>query len=374
MIDKKLKILSITFISLLGISLSACLNEEATPELLIPMVYPDDNFDTNVATERQVRTELIELRAALNEAEANAQDSTSTTPADITYPTNLRGITLTSFATNANSWINELERAANSGMPFDLENAPTGEGGILGTRLLDENGLELEQLIEKGSYGAALFNHAVTVLTTVTITPETIDQMVEIFGASPAFPGDDADPNNPDIFAAQYAERRSDHENETGPYYEIRNSLIIAKAALTDGRSEFEQTIISALNSFLLSWEQSNFATVIYYCNEARNKFAQANNEIDPVQKNILLGDAFHAYAEAVGFTYGWLGVPVKFISDEQIQSLLTSLKSAPGLTPTSFEFAQDASTLTSFDSIIDQIQTIYGFSDENVTSFFVNN
>lgn len=374
MIITKLKISTIYLLSIAFVLLTACSddNEDAVPELVVPASYPDDNFDANVTAERQVRTELVDLTAALNTAESNAANSTQT--ANISYPSNLRNVTLSSYASNIDTWLTELVSAANSGTPFDLDNAPMGEGGILGTRLLDENGLELEQMIEKGSFGAALYNHALSILNEGAMTAEKVDRLVEIFGANPTFPGDDSDPNNPDIFSAEYAERRSDNVNETGLYYDIRDQLILARTALADGRVEFQQVANDALNNFLDLWEQSNFATVIFYCNDARAKFAAANNEIDAEQKNILLGNALHSYAEGVAFAHGFLSIPNKRITDAQIQTILILLKAAPGDTPTSFEFAKDASTLTAFEDIIDLIQGVYGFTDEQVTGFFTNN
>ncbi len=363
------------FIWLLVVAvLGACSddNDPATPTLSVPATYESANFDANVTAERTVRTELAQLRTDLNAIEAAAIDSIFSN-GPITFPSNLQAVTLGTYASRVSAWLTEVRNAANSGLPFDLENAPSGEGGILGTRLLDENGMEYEQLIDKGLQGAALYNHALTVINNATLSANDIDKLVEIFGAHPTFPGDDSDPNFPDDFAAEYAERRSNNTAGTGLYYDIRNNLIIAKAALEEG-STFQTVTDSVLNEFKLNWEKSNFATVIYYCNDAQSKLASAAQEADSVAQRTLLGNALHSYSEAVGFTFGWLELSDKQITDTQILDILAFLLVDPDAAPDSYQFTNDASLLTNFDSAIDLIQSVYGFSEAEVNGFFVNN
>lgn len=360
------------FLYLLSLVLifTACNDETSEPQLNVPTTYESLGYDLNVTAERLVRTELGNLVGDLNTAEANAIASTNSSA--ITYPGNLESVTLPAFRTEVENWLSELVKAANSGQAFDLENAPNGEGGILGTRLLDENGLELEQLIDKGSFGAALYNHALTVMSG-NLSEISIDRLVEIYGAHPSFPGDDADPNNPDTFSAEYAERRSDHVNGTGLYYDIRDNLILAKAAIAAG-DNFNNTRDQALSDFKLNWEKSNFATVIYYCNDAREKIVAANNESDSTAKNTLLGNAMHSYAEAVAFAYGWRGINDKLISDSQIDTILERLLVVPGGSVESYRFAKEADLLSRFQDVIDQIQSVYGFTETEVNGFFINN
>ena len=85
------------------------------------------------------------------------------------------------------------------------------------------------------------------------------------------------------------------------------------------------------------------------------------------------LGNALHAYAEGVGFTHGFRGISNKSITDAQIDSILELLLAPAGETPESYRFLNDATLLNNLDQIIDDIQGIYGFTDAEVTSFFVN-
>ena len=337
----------------LGSLLFACEEDDITerPDLQVPDTYASSNFAANTAAEAEVLDQLGSLTSDLNSIEADG------TPAELSYPATLESVTLSAYAARINEWLDEVEQAA--GNTFDLENAPAGEGGILGTRLLDEYGLELEQMIEKGSFGAALYNHALDVLS-APVTEASVDQLVEVFGADPTF--------NPDEtrFSATYAKRRSDNTAETGYLYDIEDNLITAKAAVTAG-PEYDPELSAALSSFLRNWEESNFATVIFYANAAKTQIQNAGD--DPV----ALGNAMHAYGEAVGFTAGWKGLGTKEISDAEIDQILALLLAEEGAAPESYRFLKEPALLDNFDEIIEIIRDVYDFTDEEVAGFYVN-
>ncbi|NJL14030.1 MAG: hypothetical protein HC913_14150 [Microscillaceae bacterium] len=247
-------------LSLFGLAfLMACGEDERAP-LLVPTTYNSPNFVTNTQAENTVLTELGNLVTAMNNAETGTTDP-------IPYPANLKAITRAAYATKIEGWIPELVKGA--GQSFDLENAPTGDGGVLGTRLLDENGLELEQMIEKGSFGAALFHHALDILSQ-PVSEADIDRLVRILGTDASF-----DPNTAK-FSALYAKRRSDNLAQTGLFYDLKQNLLVAKAALAAG-PEYQPEFNAALTEFLLNWEKSNFATVIFYCFAAKSGFQNSN-------------------------------------------------------------------------------------------------
>lgn len=357
---------------LLAIILLTACNDEPEANLNVPDTYESPDYESNVTFERTLRSELSTMVSAANAVEANALAGNFNS-GSITYPANLQGVTNSTYAALIQNWLGEIVQAANSGQAFDLENAPSGQGGLLGTRLLDENGIELEQLLDKGLYGAAFYNQALAIVNSDNLTQASIDRLVEIFGAHPSFPGDDTAPENPDKFAANYAQRRSNNVNKTGLYYDIKKNLITAREAIGEG-AFYDQVRDAALDAFLLNWEKANFATIIYYCNDAKNKIVNANNESDITARSFLLGDALHSYSEAVGFVYGWLGLSQKEITDAELTELLNLLMVTPNQTPESYRFAKEAGLLTNFDQVIDKIQAIYGFSEVEVSSFFVNN
>ncbi len=340
-----------------------------TPSLNIPSEYTSASFDANVTAENTVIDELADLTSAANAAEADAQ----TTPVSaIDYPSTLSSVTLPGYRTLIQDWLAELVNSANSPTPFQnpgLGGTPADgeEGGLLGTRLLDENGLELKQMVQKGSFGAALYNHALTVINGDLSNSSAIDKLVEIHGADVAF-----DPANTTA-AATYSRRRSDLVAETGFFYDIRDNLITAKAAIEAG-SSFNAERDEALASYLLNWEKSNFATVIFYCNATKVQLQDAAALPDGPDKEEALGNALHAYAEGVAFAHGFKGLSQKQITDAQIDDILELLLAPAGQTPESYRFLNEVSLLANLDQIIDDIQAIYGFSETEVTGFFVNN
>ncbi len=341
--------------------ISSCSGEFIQPRLEIPSSYLSANYDTNVAFEKIVMNELESLTIALNTAEENAH---STEVELIDYPSTLASVTLPSYQALVAVWIDELTKAANDedgfenpGMSSPLDEE---EGGILGTRLLDEYGLELEQCIQKGSFGAALYNHATTVVKGDLSDEATIDKLVEIHGLDPSF---DLTATSA---AATYSRRRSNQTTETGTFYDIKNALIRAKAAIKAGET-FHKERDLALEDFLFAWEKSNFATVIHYCNATKIQLQQAGDNAE------ALGNAMHAYAEAVGFAQGFKGISQKLISDTEIDRVLELLLAPVGQAPQSFKFLNDATLLSNLTQIVVELQAIYGFTDEEIISFYVN-
>lgn len=369
---KDLSLLRLVALLLLSMAVfSSCDDDDdgATPMLEIPTEYVSASFDANVTAENTVVDELSAVTSAVNDAEKNAQSSTV---APISYPATLSAVTLPSYQILVEDWLIELVNAANS--PTGFQNPGAGgipisgeQGGLLGTRLLDENGLELEQMVQKGSFGAALYNHALTVINGDLSNSSAIDKLVEIHGTDVSF-----DPANTTA-AATYSRRRSNLGTETGFFFDIKNSLITAKAAIEAGNN-FAEERDAALANYLLSWEKSNFATVIYYCNATKVQLQNASALPDGEEKDIALGNALHAYAEGVAFAYGFKGLSQKQITDAEIDSILELLLAPEGQTPESYRFLNEVTLLANLDQIIDDIQAVYGFSDTEVTSFFVNN
>lgn len=362
---KKVLLLSLTLFSLLLVS---CEEENTAPVLEVPANYVSDNYDVNVTAEDAVIGELSDMTAAANAAEANAQTSTV---AAIPYPATLSAVTLPAYRSLTEDWLVELVKSANSPTGFQNPGAGTPamgeEGGLLGTRLLDENGLELEQMVQKGAFGAALYNHALTVINGDLSNSAAIDQLVEILGTTPDF-----DPSATTA-AATYAKRRSDIANEAGFFFDIRDNLITAKAAIEAGPG-FEEERDAALEDYLSAWEKSNFATVIYYCNATKVQLQAATALADGPDKEAALGNAMHAYAEGVAFAHGFKGLSQKQITDAQIDTILDLLLAPEGETPESYRFLNEVTLLANLDQIIDDIQAIYGFTEAEVNSFFVNN
>ena len=337
-------------------------DDDSDPQLTIPDTYVSSNFAANTVAESTVVNELADMTGDANDAEANAQSGTVVAP--INYPATLASVTLDSYEDLIEDWLVELVAAANSPTRFQnpgLNGTPVvgEEGGLLGSRLVDENGLELEQMIQKGSFGAALYNHALSVINGDLSDPGAIDKLVEVFGTETTF-----NPENTTA-AATYARRRSFSQREEGLFFDIKNNLITARAAIEAG-SSFNTERDQALDEFLLNWEKSNFATVIYYCDATRRFLQQGTDESTQ-------GTAIHAYAEGVAFAHGFRRIANKRITDDQIDQILDLLLAPVNGTPESHRFLNDASLLQNLQDVIDLIQGIYNFTDDEVTNFFTN-
>jgi hypothetical protein len=370
-INKMSKKLALSFF-IAGALLTSCSDDDANatvPTLNIPSEYTSVDFEANVVAENTVVNELNALTSALNDAEANAQITMVST---IEYPSALSAVTLPNYRTLVTDWLIQLVNSANSADGFQnpgFGNMPAigQEGGLLGTRLLDEYGLELEQMIEKGSFGAALYNHAVTLINGDLTDSAVIDKLLEIHGADLTF--------NPSLTtaAATYSRRRSNLSAETGFFYDIRANLITAKAAIEAG-SEFNAIRDVELQKYLMNWEMSNFATVIFYCNATKDLLTAAFALADGPEKDEVLGNAMHAYAEGVAFAHGFRGLPNKIITDAEIDNVLAKFLAPAGENPESHRFLNEVTLFENLDSVVTDLQDIYGFTDDEITSFFVNN
>jgi hypothetical protein len=357
---------------IVGVLFASCSSDDegsGSPSLNIPDEYVSINFDSNVVAENTVIDELSALTSSLNAAESNAQ-STAVSPID--YPSTLSTVTLPTYRPLVTDWLVQLVNSANSSDGFQnpgFGNMPAvgQEGGLLGTRLLDEYGLELEQMIEKGSFGAALYNHALTVINGDLTDSGVIDKLVEIHGTDITF--------NPSetTAAATYSRRRSNLTAETGFFFDIRENLITAKAAIEAG-SEFDAVRDAALADYLLNWEMSNFATVIYYCNATKDLLTSAFALPNGPEKDVELGNAMHAYAEGVAFAHGFRGLSDKLITDAEIDSILANFLAVAGQNPESHRFLNETDLFSNLDTVITDLQNIYGFTDAQVISFYVNN
>lgn len=353
---------------LAALFLVSCEKENPELSLDLPDTYTSNSFEANVSLETTVIEDLSGMTAAANAAEADAQSST-VSPID--YPTTLASVTLSDYRSLVEDWLVELVKAANSSTGFQNpgndQPLSNEEGGLLGSRLLDENGLELEQMVQKGSFGAALYRHALDLINGDLSNSAIVDKLVKIHGADVSF-----DPANTTA-AATYSRRRSDLSNETGFFFDIRNNLIKAKAAIEAG-SAFDEERDEALEAYLASWEKSNFATVIYYCNATKKQLQEATTLPEGPDRDAALGNAMHAYAEGVAFAHGFRGLSQKQITDAEIDRILELLLAPAGQTPESYRFLNEVSLLANLDTIIEDIQSIYGFTEAEVSSFFVNN
>jgi hypothetical protein len=345
----------------------ACGEKDKAP-LDIPSAYDGSTFASNIATQDAVRGQL---EALVNEAKKGRTAGVVLDYATLTQLFNVGSPSVKSITTSyyagrldgAGNWLDEMAKA--SGTTYSI-GVPTGQGGVLNGYLFDENGLEIEQLVEKGLFGAALYNHAVSLMQG-TMTPATADQLLRIFGAHPDFPNTPtaAKATNPDKFMANYAARR-DNNDGNGLYFQMKNAFIKLQAALKAG-DDYNQERDEALATLRETWEKVNAGTMINYCHSVISTLS-ATNPTD-AQK----GSALHAYGECVGFMHGWRTIPqdYKIMTDAEIDEILVLFNAPYNGTPSSYKFATDpANELPKLTTVIGKLKAKYGFSDQQVEDF----
>jgi hypothetical protein len=359
---------------LLGFTFFACDNEgeNTTPQLDIPTSYDASGFTSSTVTQRAV---MSQLAALTTEAQRGRQGQALTreTLEGLFKAGNpsLEAVTTSYYAgrlLGTGGWLDEMAKA--SGGSVYTPGPPQGEGGTLGGYLFDENGLELEQLMEKGLFGAALYNHATT-LFSPQMTSENVDQVLAVFGATPTFSNSGSGNVASEVrdrFMANYAARR-DKNDGNGLYTQIKNAFLKLQAATKEGQT-FQTEKDEALAEVKLLWEKINAATIINYCHSAISKLSETN----PSPNDI--GSALHSYSEGVAFLHGWRTIPQvhKRITDNKIDELLILFNAPFNGTPTSYKFATDpVNELPKLVQIIDELKTIYEFSTQEIEDFKKN-
>lgn len=362
-------------LALLLVGMSACTkDDDVQTDLEIPSAYDGSSFAANT----QAQTALLDQLSALTE-EAKAGRTASNTVSRQALEDLFRAgspalsTEITSYFKTKlegdGGWFDEL--AKSSGTTWTPQ-APDGssQGGVYGGYLFDEYGLEIEQLVEKGQFNATLYNHA-TGLMGSEITLQTVDQLVAIFGAKPAFANSGSGnvaAENRDRAMANYGARRDKNDGE-GMYSQIKTAFITLQAAVRAGE-EYREEQEEALENIQLLWEKINAATVINYCHTPISLLSQTN----PSEAQV--GAALHAIAEGIGFIQGLKTINQAYrrITDAQIDQMLV-LFNAPANGPASvYAFATDPATeLPKLQQIIAELKAIYDFSDQEIEEFKSN-
>lgn len=349
-------------------------NDDLKQPFSIPSSYDGSSFVVNTVEQNNLLNQLSALtseakngrtsgvvvsRQTLENLFVNGNPSLSAEITDY-YKNKLEG---------DNGWFDEL--AKSSGTTWTPQ-SPDGssEGGVFGSYLFDENGVEIEQLVEKGQFGATFYNHATKIMSS-TMTLQKVDQLVAIYGAKPSFSNSGSNnvaAENRDVALANYAARR-DKNDGNGMYTQIKEAFIVLQAAVKLG-DEYKQEQEIALNKIKELWEKINAATVINYCHSPIS--ALSNTNPTDAQKS----GALHAIGEAIGFLQGLKTVNPQFrkITDSQIDEILVLFNAPANGTATVYAFATNPSTeLAKLQQAITRLQNIYGFSNQEIEDFKSN-
>jgi hypothetical protein len=359
-----------------GLLFSACKKDEPEEEteLQIPSSYDGQNFESNAASQLSVVQQLVDLSTAMKVGRTSGN---VVAKADLDNLFNVGTPSLADEVTSyfkdniegTGGWFDELAKASGNNW---TPQAPDGmsEGGAFEGYLFDENGVEIEQLVEKGQFGATLYNHA-TQLMGGNITSATVDQLVAIFGARPAFANSGSSNVSADIrdrALANYGARR-DKNDGNGMYTQLKREFIKLQTYVKEG-PEYNAERDDALEAIQILWEKINAATVINYCHSPIAKLSQTN----PSDADV--SSALHAIAEGIGFIKGWktINPANRVITDAQIDNILALFNAPHDDVASVYLFATSPqSELTKLQQIITEMQTIYSFTNQEIEDFKSN-
>ncbi|MBX3191282.1 MAG: hypothetical protein KF819_30070 [Labilithrix sp.] len=338
-------------------------------DITLPPTYDSPGYDTNAAVELGLRNKLDAFLKPMRDAENDFADGGAPAPVTkaqlVTLYTdgnpNIKGITTVFYQPKVDAWFGEYEEAFTAG-PFTPTDPPPAKGGTYGKWVMSARAVDLHQAIEKGTYVAGFYNHALGVLSSGPITEATIDRLIAAFGAHPSFPGDPAALQNKDVNSAALAARRSRDPALTGPYVKMKQAAIKAKASIAAG-AKCAADRDAAIKTFLSEWERSSYATVIFDFNDI------IADKLSPGK----FAEALHAYGEGIGLIAGFRTIPQdrRIVTDAQIDKMLSDALSPVTAASEAFKL-QTASVQAAagLQQVMSDIKTIYGFSDAEIASF----
>lgn len=356
---------------LLSILVVVSCSESSNDILEIPENYNGSTFESDASTELLILSQLSKLVAAMQKGRSSANQVHFDTLANY-YKTgnpSLSAITTDYYDAKIQGETGWIAQLANASAKLYQPTIPNGDGGVFGGYLFNGYGLEMEQLIEKGLFSAALYQQFI-VLTQTEISPQSVNKMLALFGANPTFPSS----NNatlhpfPDRYVAVYTARR-DKNDGFGFYSNIKKAFIQLQAAVRSG-STFSEERNEAIQILKQNWEKAIMSTVINYC------YTTINYLSETAPTNVQKASALHAYSEAVGFVHGWKGISAsdKIITDSQIDEILTLLHAPHDAVPSSYLFVTESVTeLPKLLEVIQKLKVVYSFSDAELEDFKKN-
>ncbi len=194
---------------------------------------------------------------------------------------------------------------------------PGAAGGVWGDddRGINEGGLEVRQLVDKGGFGGGILYAYAVGLTEAEITPATIDAIAAAWGSNATL-----DPEAMPTDAASYAFQMGFHGG-------MAESLAIAKAYAADPACTAERD--AALVAFFRDWELTMYARLVFYGGRATGALLAAATDTE-------FAAVLHDLGEGTGVGIGFLGMPdpaagplasgARIIDDAAIEAAMTAL------------------------------------------------
>jgi hypothetical protein len=295
-------------------------------------------------------------------------DATSLSQAFGLGTPSLNNVTTTTYVPIVNDAFEEfvsIIKAGNQDLVDDASNwTPGVEGGIYGTsaRGINEGGLEVRQIVDKGLFaGAALYNYALS-LTAGSINEGTIDSLAALWGA------------NATLDSAGELTDSANYAHQMGFHGETRDALVAAKAFAAAPECESQRD--QALVAFFRKWEVAMFARFVFYANKALAETAIATDDD-------AFAGALHGLSEGVGLAMGFAGVAApstgpmsespRVVSDAAIANALAGF----GVIPTDLGASKTGELVESvpnFENAVASLEAIvaesFGLSPAQVAAF----
>lgn len=289
-----------------------------------PWAAPD--WETNAASALALRAQLDTLTgdATMRGAETGAvmiTDGSELVAAWEAGDPSLADAAHPAFATLVEAAFAEFVQVVAAG-PQDLVDdaglwMPGPDGGIWGDefRGIDEGGLEVRQLVDKGGYAAGVMGAYALDRTTGELDAAAIDAIAAAWGSN-----EQLDPAGELTDAAEYA-------FEMGFFADMATALTAAKAHAADPACTAERD--EALVTFFGLWEQSMLARTVYYGRRSAGVLLAASNDTE-------LADVLHDLSEGIGVAAGFVGMPepaagplagrARTIGDEDLLAVMGAL------------------------------------------------
>ncbi len=334
-----------------------------TPDSQIPTFYDSSSYSNSIAIYSPTISNFTNLVKEIKKGRISGTTVPSATMTNLYTlgSISLKDMTTTYYQAVIQKSIIELEKA--SGGMYDpiktvQENA---QGGVYGSYLFDENGLEHEQVIEKGMFISTLFNETFSKLLSQN-TISSVDNAIMLYGAHFRFPNSNNATKHQyaDKFTAGYASRRDDNSGN-GLYLSAKKDFIAIRHWIQNGNNTKRDESVQNLKK---NWEKAIAATVINYCYDVMTKLSKTDPQVED------LSGGLHSLSEIIGFLHGMKSVQGTIISDSKLNEMLLLCNYPIDGTPSPYMFVTNPQSISKLSTLVLTLQTVYSFSNAEVELF----
>ncbi|MCH2042845.1 MAG: DUF4856 domain-containing protein [Saprospiraceae bacterium] len=354
----------------IALAISACKKDKG--EYTVPTTYNFENVSYSGQTDRlNMMEEMTTYMKTAHSNGAAALDATKLkdmysnsnsqfTDANLNSSTKqIKSKTISSMQANFESYMDAIVVASQS----TSETAADGQAGIMtkvdgsSSYLLNANGVELTQIIEKGLMGACFYYQGTAVYLgsgKMDVDNETVvegegtemehhwDEAFGYFGVATDFPTNVADVR----FWGKYCNKRNEL---LGTNATLMDGFLKGRAAISNNDLTSRDEAITTIQT---NWEIVCAATAINYLNSSKSNLTS-----DPAAAHHGLSEA---YAFIMSLKYG----AVKSLTDAQVNSILTALAGSDdplqanlyGVTETKIDAA--VNSLAGYYSSLESVKT----------------